>query len=125
MVRSTPKSDARRARGASTGAAAGPTAAAPAAADGGAAAAENNGATGLFRAVLSWDFAALAARLAAGKGVIEGDLVQVPKVFTSAEVRKREKRDARGPSRLSPAQPPLPPTLISLSVTPLALRLHL
>lgn len=121
MARSTPKADGRRGRGASTtgGAEQAPPSAAAGAAD------TESGATGLFRAVLSWDFGALAARLATGKGVIEGDLAQVPKVFTSAEVRKREKRDARGPSRLSPAQPPLPPTLISLSVTPLALRLHL
>jgi len=50
---------------------------------------DNGGATGLFRAVLSWDFGAVVARLGVGKGVIDGDLAHVPKTFASTEVKRR------------------------------------
>lgn len=130
MVRSTPKAGTapRRGRGASAGSGPAPPSAAAAAT---AATTEHseNGATGLFRAVLSWDFAAVVARLATGKGVIEGDLGHVPKTFTSAEVREEGGECAKKRDR-GPAQPPsfiirshlLFPPRLSLAT---ALRLHL
>jgi hypothetical protein len=121
MVRPTPKQDSapRRPRNASTGAAVPPASAAGAPPE--------SGATGLFRAVLSWDFGAVVARLAAGKGVIEGDLAHVPKTFTSAEVRGEGRGErCAGNQALNPPRPPItfltfPSSLSSLS----ALRLHL